>query len=176
MEFFGYSLEAIYLIGLIAGGSLTLLYILFGDLLEGIFEVISEGPVNPTVVLAFITIFSSMAFLMEKLTAVHSLIIFVASLLTALILVTLLNVFVLIPLSQAEATMAYSDEDLQGRVGKVITSIPVDGFGEVLIQGHSGNIAKTAVSFEKEAIPYDTEVLVIEVSNGILHVIPHEKI
>lgn len=176
MELFGYALETIYLIGLIAGGTLTLLYILFGDLLEGVFDAVSEGPINPTVVLAFVTIFSSMAYLMERLTSVHSLLIIVVSLVTALIIVTLLNVFVLIPLSQAEATMAYSDEDLQGRVGKLITSIPVDGFGEVLIQGHGGNIAKTAASFDQEAISYDTDVLVIEVKNGVLYVIPHEKL
>lgn len=176
MELYGYSLETIYLIGLIVGGSLTFLYILFGDLLEGIFEAITEGPLNPTVVLAFITIFSSMAYLMEKFTSVGSLIIFLASLITALILVTLLNVFILVPLSQAEATLAYSDEDLKGRVGKVIISIPIDGFGEVIIQGNGGNIAKTAVSFDKEAIAYDTDVLIIEVENGVLHVLPHEKL
>jgi membrane-bound ClpP family serine protease len=175
MELFGYSLETIYLFSLILGGSLTLLYILFGDLLEGIFDSISEGPVNPTVVLSFITIFSAMAYLMERLTSVHSFIIFLASLVTALIIVTLLNVFILIPLSQAEATMAYSDDDLKGRIGKVITSIPIDGFGEVMIQGYGGNIAKSAVSFENEAIPYETDVLVIEVKNGVLHVVPHEK-
>lgn len=176
MELFGYSLETIYLTMLIVGGSLTFLYILFGDLVEGIFESFSEGPINPTVILAFITIFSAMAYLMEKLTSVHSLIIFLVSIVTALILVTLLNVFILIPLSKAEATLAYSDEDLKGRIGKVIISIPVDGFGEVIIQGNGGNIAKSAVSFEQEAIPFDTEVLVIDVKNGVLHVLPHEKL
>ncbi|OIJ13656.1 hypothetical protein BKP37_10300 [Anaerobacillus alkalilacustris] len=176
MELFGYSLETVYLFGFIIGGSLTLLYILFGDLVEGIFESFSEGPINPTLILSFITIFSSMAYLMEKFTTVHSLIIFIVSLVTALILVTLLNVFVLIPLSQAEATLAYSDEDLRGRVGKVIISIPEDGFGEVLIQGKGGNISKSAVSFEKKAIQYDEDVLVIEVKNGVLHVLPHEKL
>ncbi|MFN7251380.1 MAG: NfeD family protein [Anaerobacillus sp.] len=175
MELFGYSLETIYLITLIVSGSLTLLYILFGDLVEGLFDGLSEGPVNPTVILAFLTIFSAMAYLMEKLTAVHSFIIIIFSLITALILVTMLNVFILIPLSKAEATLAYSDEDLKGRVGKVITSIPIDGFGEVIIQGYGGTIAKSAVSFEEEAIPYDTDVLVIEVKNGVLHVVPHEK-
>jgi membrane-bound ClpP family serine protease len=176
MELFGYSLETIYMIGLIVGGTLTFLYVLFGDLLEGIFEAVSEGPINPTVVLAFITIFSAMAFLLEKFTSIHSLIILLASMVTALILVTVLNVFVLIPLSQAEATLAYSDTDLKGRVGKVITAIPTDGFGEVLLEGYGGNIAKTAVSFENEAISYGTKVLVIEVRDGALHVLPHENL
>lgn len=176
MELYGYSLESIYLIGLIVGGSLILVYILFGDLLEGIFEALSEGPVNPTIVLAFITIFCAMAFLMEKFTSIHGFIIFLASIVTAIILVTLLNVFILVPLSRAEATLAYSDEDLKGRVGKVIISIPIDGFGEVMIQGHGGNIAKSAVSFDKEAIAYDTEVLIIEVENGVLHVLPHDNL
>ena len=90
--------------------------------------------------------------------------------------VTLLNLFILIPLSQAESTLAYSEQDLKGRVGKVIVSIPSDGFGEVMIEGNGGNIAKSAVSFEAVDIEYGSTVLVIDVIKGVLHVIPHEKI
>lgn len=176
MAFFGYSLEMIYLFGLIVGGVLTLFYILFGDLLEGIFEVISEGPVNPILVLSFITIFSSMAYILEKFMTLNSLLVFISSIVTAFIFVTLLNIFVLVPLSRAEATLAYSDEDLKGRVGKVITSIPLEGFGEVIIEGKGGNIAKSAVSFEEEAIAYGEQVLVIDIENGVLKVTKHENL
>ncbi|SDY33086.1 hypothetical protein SAMN05421736_101974 [Evansella caseinilytica] len=176
MELFGYSLETIYLFGFIAGGILTLLYILFGDILEGVFDALSEGPINPTLVLSFITFFSSMAYILERFTSIDSIIVLVSSLVTAFILVTLLNVFVLIPLSRAEATLAFSEEDLKGRVGTVITSIPEDGFGEVMIQGKGGNIARSAVSFEDEAIPYGKTVLVIDVKEGVMHVSRHETL
>lgn len=176
MELFGYQLQTIYLFGLIFGGVFTFLYILFGDLLEGIFEALSEGPINLTLVLAFITFTSASGYILEKATSIHSIVVFIISIVLAFILVTLLNLFILIPLSQAESTLAYSEQDLKGRVGKVIVSIPSDGFGEVMIEGNGGNIAKSAVSFEAVDIEYGSTVLVIDVIKGVLHVIPHEKI
>lgn len=175
MEVLGYELQTLYLYGLVAGGISTLIIILFGDLLEGIFEAISEGPFNPTLVLSFITFTSSIGYILEKFTSINSIIVLIFSLVIGFILVTLLNIFILIPLSQAEATLAYSDQDLKGRVGKVIVSIPVDGYGEVIIEGKGGNIAKSAVSFDDVPIAYGIEVLVIDVVNGVLHVVPHEK-
>ncbi|MFA9557802.1 NfeD family protein [Evansella sp. AB-rgal1] len=176
MELFGQSLETIYLYGFIISGILTLFYILFGDIVEGIFEALSEGPINPTLILSFLTFFSSMAFLLERFSSLHSLIVLIASLITAFFLVTLLNIFVLVPLSRAEATLAYSDEDLKGRIGTVIISIPEDGFGEVMIQGKGGNIARSAVSFEDVAIPYGEQVLIVDIKESVLHVSPHEKL
>ncbi|MDQ0255929.1 membrane-bound ClpP family serine protease [Evansella vedderi] len=176
MEIFGYPLETVYLFGFILGGILTVLYILFGDIIEGIFEALSEGPINPTLILSFITFFNSMAYLMERFSSINSLIIAIASLVTAFLLVTLLNIFVLVPLSQAEATLAYSDDDLKGRIGTVITAIPEEGFGEVMIQGKQGNIARSAISFDDVAIPYGEKVLIIEVKNSVLHVSPHEEL
>ncbi len=176
MEIFGYNLQTIYLFLLIIGGVLTVLYILFGDMIEGIFEVIPDGVINPTLVLSFITFLSASGYLFEKLSSLHSLFIFGFSFIGSLILVTLLNVFVLIPLSSAEESLAYRDEDLKGRVGTVIISIPDDGFGEVIIEGKGGNIAMSAKSFEDQPIGYETKVLVIDVKDSVLYVIPHEEI
>jgi hypothetical protein len=176
MEIFGYPLQTIYLAGLIIGGVLTLLYILLGDILEGIFEAIPDGYLNPTLILAFMTFFSSSGYLFEKLTAINSLIIFIVSGIIALLLVTVLNIFVLIPLSSAEESLAYSEEDLKGRIGKVIISIPKDGFGEVILEGNGGTIAMSATGFENEAIPFESEVLVIDVKESVLYVTPHERL
>lgn len=48
----------------------------------------------------------------------------------------------------------YKESDLRGRIGTVITGIPVDGYGEVMIENISGRISKPAVSFTKSEIPY----------------------
>ena len=177
MEIFGYSLQDLYLFGLIIGGALTLLYILFGDILDGLFDASPDGMFNPTLILAFITIVSATGYLFEKLSPINSFIIFLLSIVFALILVTILNVFVLIPLASAEESIALKDDDLKGRIGKVIISIPEDGFGEVVIEGNSGTIAMSAKSFDDKPIPYDTKVLVIDIDgkNGVLYVIPHDN-
>lgn len=123
MEIFGASIQSVYLITLIVAGGLTLLYILFNDLLEGLAELIPF--INPALILAFVTFFSASGYLFEMLTTWNSILIIVISIIIALILDTLLNVFVLVPLSSAEKSLAYSTNSLRGRVGKVIIPIPV---------------------------------------------------
>ena len=174
MELFGWPLETIYLYGLIVSGAITILYLFFGDFLEGVMEGIPF--INPTLVFSFITIFSAGSYLAEIFTSLHGGLIAGFSAVVALILVTLLNVFVLIPLSNAEESLVYKETDLRGRIGTVITAVPVDGYGEVLIENISGRISKPAVSFTKTEIPYGKKVLIIDVENGVLQVKVYEEL
>lgn len=162
--------ETIYLIGLIAGGVLTLLYIFLSDMIEGMFEALPDGWLNPAVILAFVTFLSANGYLFEKLKPFNSLLILIGSIIVSTILTTLFNVFILIPLASAEESLAYSDEDLKGRIGRVILSIPEDGYGEVIVSGNSGNIAKPAVGFDNQSITDGREIIVIDVKNGVLYV------
>ena len=52
---FGLSVQTVYLYGLIICGSLTFLYILFSDLLDGLSEAIPFF--NPTLLFSFLTFF-----------------------------------------------------------------------------------------------------------------------
>lgn len=173
MELFGASIQSVYLTTLIIAGALTLLYILFSDILEGLAEIIPF--INPALILAFITFFSASGFVFELLTSFNSLLIIIFSVLIALLLDTLLNIFVLVPLSSAEESLVYSSNSLRGRVGKVIIPIPEDGFGEVLLKSNSGTIAKSAVSFKGQPIAEGEHVLVVDVQDGVIHVVPHEE-
>lgn len=170
MEPFSIPLETIYLYGLIISGILTVLYVLFADVLH--FQGAGDGLhfLNPVLIFAFVTILSACGYLLEKLSSIHYLAIMGIGAVTAFIVVTLLNVFVLVPLSSAEESLVYKESDLKGRIGKVITSIPADGFGEVMIDSTSGRIAKPATSFDKVAIPDGVDVLVVDVKNGVLQV------
>lgn len=171
MELFGTPLETIYLYTLVISGAVTILYLFFGDALDGILD----GVFNPTLIFTFITIFSAGGYLGELFTDFHSVIIAGFNAVVALIIVTLLNVFVLIPVSQAEESLVYKETDLRGRTGTVITAIPVDGFGEVLIENVSGRISKPAVSFKKTEIPNGRKVIIIDVENGVLQVELYEE-
>jgi membrane protein implicated in regulation of membrane protease activity len=173
MEIFGISIEAFYLTTLIIAGVITLLYLLFGDFLEGVAE--ATVFLNPTLILAFITFTSASGYIFELLTAFNHLLIFILSVIIAIILDVLLNVFVLIPLSSAEESLVYTTESLKGRVGKVIIPIPENGFGEVVIKNNSGIISKAASSFENKVIAEGEKVLVIEVEDGVLKVLPYEN-
>jgi membrane protein implicated in regulation of membrane protease activity len=172
MEVFNLPLETIYLYALIGSGILTILYVFFADVVH------FDGPdyLNPVIILAFVTIFSASGYLFEKLTSIHYLLIIGISALLAIIVVTFLNVFVLIPLSNAEESLVYKESELRGRIGKVITAIPVDGYGEVIIDSISGRIAKPATSFDSVPIDNGTKVLVVDIKDGVLQVSSHQEI
>lgn len=176
MEPFSIPLETIYLYGLIIAGVLTVLYVLFADVFH--FHGLGDGLdfLNPVLIFAFITILSASGYLFERLSSLHYLLILGISAVAAFIVVALLNVFVLVPLSSAEESLVYKESDLQGRVGTVITSIPADGFGEVMIDSTSGRIAKPASSFDGDSIPNGTKVLVVQVKNGVLEVTVHQQL
>ncbi|MCY7803987.1 NfeD family protein [Bacillus spizizenii] len=174
MELFGVPIHTIYLYTLIIAGSLTLLFVFFGDVFAGLSEGIPF--LNPTLVLAFFTCFSASGYIGELILPLSSLLIALLSCILSIMLVVLLHIFVLVPLSSAEESLVYKEDDLRGRVGKVITAVPVDGFGEVVIEGIGGTISKSAVSFDNEQISYGTAVLVVDVNNGVLSVTPHEPI
>ncbi|MGJ7918973.1 NfeD family protein [Neobacillus sp. LXY-4] len=171
MELFGYPLETIYLYALIISGAVTVLYLLFGDVLMGVMD----GIFNPTLFFSFITIFSAGGYLGEVFSSFHSGLIASVNAVVALIIVTLLNVFVLIPISNAEESLVYKESDLRGRTGTVITAVPEDGYGEVLIESTTGRISKPAISLKKTAIPNGKKVLVIDVVNGVLQVEVYEE-
>lgn len=172
MTLFGYPIETIYLIMLIISGGITILYVFFGDVLEGADEI--SPFLSPVLILAFVTFFSASGYILEKVTTLQSWVIIAIAIFIALVLDILLNFFVLVPLKSAEQSLSYSEKSLEGRVGKTIVSIPKDGFGEVVIENYSGVISKPATSYENTPIPDGQDVLVIEVKNGVLHVVPYE--
>jgi membrane protein implicated in regulation of membrane protease activity len=173
MEPFSIPLETIYLYGLIISGIITVLYVLFADVFH--FHGVGDGLdfLNPVLIFAFVTILSASGYLFERLSSFHYLLILGISAVAAFIVVALINVFVLVPLSSAEESLVYKESDLRGRIGTVITTIPVDGFGEVIIESTSGRIAKPASSFDGDLIPNGTKVLIVQVENGVLQVSVH---
>ena len=100
----------------------------------------------------------------------------IVALVISAILTFLLYFFVLVPLSSAEVSIAYTDESLQGQVGKVIVPIPIDGFGEIVIETVNGLISKRAAGYDNEEIEYEKEVLIIEVENGTFLVKEYEPL
>lgn len=171
MTLFDTPIETIYIILLIVAASLTILYIFFGDILQGIGE--SIGYFNPALVLAFLTLFSATGYVLELATSLSSLLIIGISILTAFILDTFLNIFILIPMSSAEESLSYTEESLKGRVGKIIISVPENGFGEIVIDSKSGMISKPAASYDNITIAEGKHVLVIDVVRGVLYVDPY---
>ena len=171
MEVFGLPMEHLYMYVLIFAGALTVLYVFFGDIADSGDAV---PFLNPAVLLAFVTLLSAAGYLLEAATQWSSLMILLIASAAAFFLDLLLYFFVLVPLASAESSIAYTDESLAGQVAKVITPIPVDGFGEVIIETYGGNISKRATGYDNEAIEHGRSVLIIEVADGTLYVRDYE--
>lgn len=137
-------------------------------MLDGAFEGIPF--IDPAVILSFITIASAGGFLLEKFTSLSSLYILILTCFISAVFSALIYYFLLVPLKAAEVSLAYTEDSLGGQVGKVIVPIPVDGFGEVVIETVNGIISKRATGFDNEAIDYDEEVLIIEAKDGTVYV------
>ncbi|GAB2546273.1 NfeD family protein [Gracilibacillus alcaliphilus] len=172
MTLFGYAMQDLYLWVLIIAAILTVITLLFGDLLDGIFEAIPF--LHPVLVLSFFTFFSAIGYCLEWLTNWTSVWILLIAAVAGVIFVTLLHLFILVPIRSAEGSWGYSEESLVGSTGIITVSVPINGYGEVMIQWKSGVISKPAVSYDNEEIPQDERVLVIEIKDGVLHVSPYQ--
>ncbi|EGQ20996.1 YuaF like protein, partial [Sporosarcina newyorkensis 2681] len=157
---------------LIIAAIVSVVYVLISDLADGVGEL--SPFLDPAVILAFITFTSAAAYLLELMTSLNSGSILLIAAVAAIVLDFLLYFFVLVPLRSAEVSLAYTDQSLTGLVGKVIVPIPVDGYGEIIIETVNGNLAKRAAGYENEAIEYGKEVLLIEVENGTFFVKEYE--
>lgn len=172
MELFGLPIVQVYLYVLIIAASITILYVFFGDVVEGVGEGIPF--LDPAVILSFITFTSAAGYILELVVNWNSGVILSVAIAIAVVLDLLLYFFVLLPLSSAEVSMAYTDESLLGQVGRVIVPIPVDGYGEIVIDAVNGRINKRATGYENHAIDYGKEVLILEVESGTFIVKEYE--
>ena len=170
---FGYSIETIYLAVLIIIGCSTILYLFFADIAD--VSIDSLPLLDPAVTLSFITFTAAVGYFFERWFNFSSIIILIIAIISSSLLTMLLYYFLLVPLRSAEVSLAYTDESLEGQVAKVIVPIPLDGFGEIVIETVSGIISKRATSFHDVEIPYDSQVLIIEMREGTAYVTAYEK-
>lgn len=146
---------------------LAIVYAIFGDILGGLFDAIDIGFINPTVILSFLSIFSGTAFISEYKTDWSLLIVITLSLSVAFILVSILHVFILTPVKNAEENTAYSLEDMVGKNGKITVPIPQDGFGQVSFESDMGYQSHPAKSKDGLPIDIDSEVRVLKIEQGV---------
>lgn len=170
-------LQTIYLLGLIIAGSLALLYLLLGDVFDSIFdfgEATAGSILNPVVILSFIAIFSGSGYIFKLNGSMNDSTIIILSILISLLIVSLIHFFILVPLAKSEQSTASSIIDLVGKDGEVITTIPENGIGEILIASQFGSTGNIAKSITKDTIKEGTFVLVIDVNEeGVLIVTPY---
>ncbi|MGJ3205841.1 hypothetical protein [Geobacillus thermoleovorans] len=164
---FSHSPEVVYGWVLVVSALLTVLYFFFSDVLDGLFDVADHPLFSPQLILSFFIVGSAVGLLAEMYTDWASGSIIWLAIGVALVAVLLLHFFVFLPLRSAEASLGYTDADLEGTLAKVIVPVPPDGFGEILISRKSGAVAKPAKSLHREEIATGEEVVIVQMENGI---------
>ncbi|WP_341805801.1 NfeD family protein [Paenibacillus lupini] len=170
-------LEAIFW-GCFVGGALyAIISALLGDLighaLGGILDFLSlDGHpwMNPTTLVGGITAFGGAGLLLMHYTAIGAIIVLLLAIISGVLIGGGGYFLYVKPMSESENSIALSEKDLTGKIAEVLTAIPAIGYGEVLVKVGAGNTNQIAASFDKEAIPGGTRVVIVEVKDSTLYV------
>lgn len=161
----------------IAGIVLSLVIVIFGEVLDGVLEGALEflsldGPefLHPITLVGGMTAFGGAGILLTHWGWFTPAMTVIAALLVS-VFISMLAYFIYVkPMRKAENSLAFSSKELAGKIGEVTISIPADGFGEVMIKMGAGNITEIAGSFERKDIPAGAKVVVVEHKDGVSYV------
>ena len=134
-----------------------------------------DGFLHPLLLFGTLAVVSGAGIILTKYTSLSSFIGLCVSLCIGIVSYVLIYNFLIIPISSAESSNAYSAKDYEGRIAEVITTIPAQGYGEVYIPSKTGSRSETAKSFDQEEIIRGQKVVVVQVDDkGVLFVSPME--
>ncbi|WP_211747516.1 protease [Paenibacillus sp. Marseille-Q4541] len=167
-------METLYWSCLIGGALFAVIGVLFGDLLDGLLEGAAELPgfdfLNTTVLASMVTVFGGAGILLFRYTELGTAQHVLLSLLIGLLGGVLVFFAYIRPARNSEVSTGFSMKELTGKMGEITIPVPAKGYGEVMIKLVSGNTIHTAMSFEAKPILAGTQVVVVEVADGVVHV------
>lgn len=159
---------------LFAGGAaFAVLLVLFdsvaGGWIDGVLDALPDF-IHPMLIVSGVTSFGGAGILLSTYTPLGTWTIALVSALLAAFMAILLFFFYLKPMSRAEHSIAYSMQELVGKIGEVSVPIPLSGYGEAGFTFGHGMVYHTADTSEKEPIEAGERVLAIEVKDGVVTV------
>ncbi|GMB99644.1 hypothetical protein K2D_27330 [Enterococcus hirae] len=113
----GVALETIYWYTLLTCAGIAVFLLVFGDIFD------FDGPIDPILIVPWLTFTSLFGYLGERLTELDSLFLLISSGAIATVLVFLLNFYVRMPMKNAESTLSASEKTLEGQMAIVVTCL-----------------------------------------------------
>jgi hypothetical protein len=129
---------------------------------------------NPSALLAFITCFGAAGYILTHFAGWPALPAFIVALIPGLIGDVIIAA-VIAGILASETVMRPIDYELQGTLARVTISIPANGVGEVIFSKGGTRRSEAARSLSTTAIPYDTEVVIVDYERGVAVVVPYDE-
>ena len=127
---------------------------------------------RPVTLLGTVTAFGTSGLVLTKTTTFTPSMVLWSSLGVGIVSFFLLYFIWVRPMEYADNSTAFSIQELKGKTGEVITTLPSKGYGEVLVPIGSGHTNQIAASIDQKEIPQGTKVVIVEVKDHTLYVIP----
>ncbi|WMT40023.1 hypothetical protein RE628_22240 [Paenibacillus sp. D2_2] len=105
--------------------------------------------------------------MLSQYTSLGSTSIVIFSILIALLLSVIVYFIYVKPMDNSENSIGFSETDLPGKLGEVTIPIASAGFGEIMIKQVGGNTLHIATSWDKRNISVGTEVVVVDMKEGV---------
>ncbi|TVY10017.1 protease [Paenibacillus cremeus] len=167
---------------LITGVLFALVTVVFGDVLSnamhGMFDFMSGDThhwLQPMVLFSGITVLGGTGAMLTKYTEMMPSAVLVLSLLVAVGTAVVIFYFYVKPMQASENSVAFSMQDLVGRMGEVSVPIPARGCGEVLVRIGGSVTNQIAQSFDGVPVEAGCRVVTVEVKEGTLLVTRWEE-
>ena len=129
---------------------------------------------NPSAVLAFTTCFGATGYILTRFAGWPSFLAAPVAVVPGL-LADVMIAFLIAKLISGETVMHPIDYELEGTLGRVTVSIPANGVGEVVFSKAGTRRSEGARSLNATAIPYNTEVVIVEYVHGVALVQPYDE-
>lgn len=170
-------METLYWGCLIFGILYTIVVVIFGDILAGAVDAALEWMqfdnlpfIQPITLVGGLAIFGGAGILLAHYTDLATVLVLLISIGIGIIGIVSLYFVYVKPMEQAEMSTSYSINELVGKEALVTTPVPVEGFGEVIVKTIAGITSHIAASYNKQSIAGNSQVVVVEVHDGILYV------
>jgi membrane protein implicated in regulation of membrane protease activity len=178
------TMTTLYWICLIGGLVFSVLAVFLGDVLDGAldsfdgaFDSFDLGDVlDPLSFVGGVTAFGGAGILLESYTGFSVPNVGIMAAVIGLALAVVMHFAYVKPMKRSENSTAFSVREYYGKIGEVNTTIPAQGYGEVLVRMGASVTFQAAASFDGTPIEMGTKVVVVEVEqDGSLRVTPIEE-
>jgi membrane-bound ClpP family serine protease len=157
-----------YIICFFVGFIYAIFSMLFGNVFDFEFDIDGGGLpyFSPITIASFVTVFGGSGLFLSHFVLLPAPIILVISVLVAVMTAAAMLFFVVVPLYKAQKSSAFSDRDMVGRFGEVITPILLMERGEIIYEQGGSRLSAPALSVDKKNIGVGEIIEIVDVISG----------